>query len=54
MKYYFCIRFRFRSGCVKRVVKEEFLKILKGLKQTASASPWKNLRKYDWAQETLK
>ena len=36
--YYLCIRFRLMSGAGKREAKE-FLKILKGLKQTASASP---------------
>ena len=35
---YLCIRFRLMSGAGKREAKE-FLKILKGLKQTASASP---------------
>ena len=35
---YLCIRFRLVSGAGKREAKE-FLKILKGLKQTASASP---------------
>ena len=38
---YLCIRFRLVSGAGKREAKE-FLKILKGLKQTASASPRKN------------
>ncbi|MFR5956846.1 MAG: hypothetical protein ACLUHB_11750 [Odoribacter splanchnicus] len=35
---YLCIRFRLVSGAGKEKQKE-FLKILKGLKQTASASP---------------
>ena len=37
---YLCIRFRLISGADKMEEKQkEFLKILKGLKQTASASP---------------
>jgi len=40
---YLCIRFRLISGADKMEEKQkEFLKILKGLKQTASASPRKN------------
>ncbi len=41
-RYYLCIRFRLINEAGKTRKAKEFFKILKGLKQTASASPRRN------------